>query len=482
MTISRRMLVSVSAATILCASVSGSLAQPAPDPGAPPLPFLDEMVVQYGPESAGRGAPLQPIPPQETAVVGPEMKGLLGGAGVPPRDGRAILAAENGDIPEGVTPLETDVFYSTDYYADRDLWTDPRYWRCASPHGMEQAWGTFEAPHIGDNFPETVAWGYCDRDYPVENIVSPYPYTTASEHYAALLAEAESRGGPTNYTYENPPPNWSGRYANTWNGSIAALRSWISGYWNQIPTIMSLLTPEYQDYYAQQMYWYAHGQGITTAQFCWPDGYMYRWFGSNPLQNLIVTPDLVQMRSGNEQMVIEAMVGAEFLTDREVPYISSPNEQTAWGEAIGFWDGEIFVMMSSNIKQSLAHGLFESSDHLQTIEIFTPIEDQDGNFVGIQWEAILYDDQAFVQPLRTVIHLRRNATYEDATPALWRQCAPAQFMIDGQQTLVPPGTTIEYTVPDMSGRPWGDIWYELEEAAGMSGPEEEEVNVLEGFL
>ncbi len=49
--------------------------------------------------------------------------------------------------------------------------------------------------------PKSAAWGYCDRDYPREAIVSPYPFKTAQEHYEALLAETKKRGGPTIHTY-----------------------------------------------------------------------------------------------------------------------------------------------------------------------------------------------------------------------------------------------------------------------------------------
>ncbi len=66
-------------------------------------------------------------------------------------------------------------------------------------------------PLIGDNPPNTAAWGYCDRDYPRKEIVSPYPFRTAKAHYEALLAEAKAHGGPTVYT-QATLPHWNGRY------------------------------------------------------------------------------------------------------------------------------------------------------------------------------------------------------------------------------------------------------------------------------
>src|SRR5690606_36315017 len=94
------------------------------------------------------------------------------------------------------------------------LWSDPRYFRCKSPYALDAQWGDYPGTtSLIQSSAQEGAWGHCDRDYPRSAIISPYPFSSAQEHYEALLQEVQERGGPTRYSRNQPPPARDGNYS-----------------------------------------------------------------------------------------------------------------------------------------------------------------------------------------------------------------------------------------------------------------------------
>ncbi|MDQ2639945.1 MAG: hypothetical protein M3Y79_05135 [Pseudomonadota bacterium] len=416
---------------------------------------------------AGPGAapatPGRPLQPGQTSTAGVIVTGsALGGA-----------------APAGTRPLPVDIFTTKDFYQDTALWSDPRYYRCNSPYALESQRGA-NGPAMTED-PARAAWGFCDVDYPRASIVSPYPFKTAQAHYEALLKETKSRGGPTKHTYATVPGELTGRYSVNMRGDwYATLRS------NQTSTILSLLTPEYQKRMVQMLYHEAvSAASHWPSQYCWPEGFMRRFdpVAIQPQINphfLLVTPDLVQVSTGvARNFVTNINVGRTFTLTGAVPRLGA--DVPRWyGETVGFWDKDVLVTWTSNIQAWMVHGKFEFSGKLQTVEIYTPVRDADGNPVALNHEAIFYDADAFVEPLRIVRNLRRMGDVDEGNPYTFIECVPTIFPVDNRSTPTSPGQKIEYVVPDIYNRPWAKMWEERYEK-GMKNPAKEEQEALFRF-
>ena len=371
-----------------------------------------------------------------TRVLGATSFALLA-AGLGMLLGTVAIARQDAPVPAppaGVQPLPVDPFTTENFYFDRQYWNDRRYTRCNTPRQLTDMW---RDDRVGE-------WCDCALDRAVAGIASPYSYQTAEEHYGALMAAARSAGGPTVHTRQTLP-NWDGRYRRGAPGE-----QWIWGRNLQTATMVSLLTPEYQQRMVQHNYHeVVNNSPQWNAAFCYPEGLMRWWaqFSLGGTIEVLMTPHQVQFLSGiADNLLRKVLVGRSHV--QLVPQW--------YGETVGFWNGNTLVSWTANVQGwTLSHSMFEYSSSMEVIEVFTP--SADGKVITV--DATFYDPEAFARPLHTVTPWE-FATGPDDPDArhTFVECRVQSTILNGPDGRPTQLTFLDEGYIDYFGRPWAQNW------------------------
>jgi hypothetical protein len=344
----------------------------------------------------------------------------------------ALLAALSLPVPAAA---QTTIFNTTDFRKDRVLWTNPAYYRnntIGQLRGMALDIESYQdSGQVGSARPYgSEGTGRAGA----VNLTSTYPYTTASDHYQALLQQAN---GGTKHT-KDTIPDWSGR----WEGGARF------GGPSPASDIVKLLTPQYQEYYVQELKAVSEGRIWGPGAFCLPGGF----FASLGAEEFIVTPHRVWTHAaGNGSNTIRWIY-----TDGSG---HSPEEFQfpKWhGESVGFWNGNELIVHTNQIR-GWKGGVSEFTDNLETVERYRRTGDK------IEGEITLYDPEVFVKPITARLSFDLDQETRTELRPLFNTCSdtngPSSKVFLDEKGLLNerlPGDPLYWDATDP--RPWG-TWF-----------------------
>ena len=285
----------------------------------------------------------------------------------------ALLVGLSLSVPAAA---QTTIFNTSDYRQDRAHWTDPAYFRNNTPGQLRGMALDIESYQDSGQVGSARIYGSEGTGRPgATNLTSPYPYTTAAAHYQAWLDEA--RGG-TKHT-KDTLPDWSGR----WEGG--------GDFRGRGPAsdIVKLLTPQYQEYYVQELKGVTERRIWSQNAFCLPGGF---FSAVNNANEFIVTP--------NQVWILGIGNGANYIrwiyTDGS-GHSPEDFQFPKWhGESVGFWNGDALIIHTNQIR-GWKGGVSEFTDNLETVERYRRVGDR------IEGEITLYDPEVFVRPVKATL-------------------------------------------------------------------------------
>jgi len=299
----------------------------------------------------------------------------------------SALTMAAGAFLFGLQPAATlaqDIFATEDYRQERDLWTSPDYYRNNTVFELQEMPVENRYGEVGSGVENAV------------DLASPLPYTDAWEHYQALLAEAD---GGTQHTFETLP-DWSGRFV----GGADRL----NGGDNPASAVAAMLTPEYRQHFVQEMKAVAEGRMWDADSFCLPGGFIGSVINA---EEFVLRPERIWTIGADNSANYIRWIYTDGTGHTEGDF-----EFPRWhGESIGFWDEDVLVVHTNQIRQWKG-GPVEFTGDLETVERYW----LDGD--TMRGEIYLYDPNVFLRPYYSQLEFERDTDPRPELRPLFNSC------------------------------------------------------------
>lgn len=345
-------------------------------------------------------------------------------------------------------PLAAQTIFTTEnFHADRDLWTDPAYYRSNTVDELRGMGLDTYVSGASGQLGSARVYGSEGTGRPgARDLTSPYAYASALEHYQAWLAAADGGTAHTAATL----PDWRGR----WALKGGAFGGTFRGGPNPASTVAAILTPEYREYFVQDLKAAAEGRVWAPGAFCLPGGFIR---SITEVEEIIVTPERVWTLGADNGSVYIRRIYTDGSGHTEPDY-----EYPKWhGESIGFWDGDALIVHTNQVK-GWKGAYVEYTDALQTVERYRRVGDT------IEGEITLYDPAVFLEPVTENFLLELDDETRPELRPLYNTCTdtngPSSHVYLDERGFLNerlPGDPLYWDVTDP--RPWG-TFYEMSDA------------------
>lgn len=296
---------------------------------------------------------------------------------------------------------------------------------------------------------------------PFADVAGSMRFDSSTEHYEYLRDQAIETGTLTEHTMETIPV-WRGAWGSGGNPAIT----------------VEQLSPEYAEVQRGRIEMGMQGQLYDRITACIHVG-MPRWMGEPNIREFVNTPWQTWMM--NDYVDETRRIYIQNYQGEPAEHVNLESTHTPTGDSIGFWVGDMLVVHTVDV----APGDFQraqplTSNQFESVEIWQPVYNADGETARLLVQATYYDSIAFAQPL--------TATYtfevSNAAMAVQNRIRQWECNIQTDAYLDENGMT-NFRLPGEPGYrdPRGTAWSEYPNLVGQSrdpdwAPTEDFLSVL----